>query len=175
MFIYVRAKDAMKGRKPKPTALKLLHGTRKSRINNREPRPKGAIGAPPDWLDDVSKEYWLATVASMGKSWTAAERGPFEMLCKSYSRWNQMEKELEAKGTTYYPFGVQEFIIGGVTKLVGETRSRPQVAIMRLYYKQYCQLCAEFGITPSARTRIIGPGTFIGEDNIQSEDFGDGL
>lgn len=165
----------MRGRKPKPTALKILHGTQKCRINWREPKPVGPIGEPPDWLDDISKDYWRSIVAAMGKTFTAADRGAFEMLCKSYSRWKQMEKELEAKGTTYCPFGVREFIIGGVTKLVGETRPRPQVAIMRLYYKQYCQLCVEFGITPSARTRIIGPGAFVGEDNIQSEDLGDDL
>lgn len=156
----------MKGRKPKPTALKLLHGSQKCRINPREPKPVGAIGAPPDWLDDVSKEYWLATVAALGKAWTAAERGPFEMLCKSYSRWRQMECELEAKGSTYYPKGVKEIVIGGTTKLVGEARKRPQVAIANMYYSQYCRMCAEFGITPSARTRIEGPVGFVGEEPI---------
>ena len=45
--------------------------------------------------------------------------------------------------------------------------------IMKMYYRQYCQLCAEFGITPSARTRIIGPGAFVGEESIPDEQFGD--
>jgi len=165
----------MRGRKPKPTALKLLHGAQRCRINWREPKPVGPIGEPPDWLDDVSKDYWRSIVAAMGKTFTAADRGAFEMLCKSYSRWRQLEKELETKGAAYYPSGVHEIIVGGVSRLVGEARPRPQVAIMRMYYRQYCQLCAEFGITPSARTRIIGPGTFVGEDNIQSENFGDDL
>jgi len=156
----------MKGRKPKTTAFKLLHGTRKSRINPREPKPLGVIGEPPDWLDDVSKDYWRSTVASMGLAWTAVERGPFEMLCKSYSRWRQMESELENKGATYYPKGVKEIVISGTTKLVGEARKRPQVAIANMYYAQYCRMCAEFGITATARTRIIGPEGFIGEEPI---------
>ena len=154
----------MKGRKPKTLAYKLLHGTQKCRINKREPKPVGAIGEPPEWLDDVSKEYWRETVAAMGKSWTAADRGPFEMLCKSYSRWRQMEKELETKGTTYYPNGVREITVGEKTVFVGEARKRPQVAIANMYYAQYCRMCAEFGITPTARTRIEGPTGFMGED-----------
>ncbi|MDD2772997.1 MAG: phage terminase small subunit P27 family [Elusimicrobiales bacterium] len=156
----------MKGRKPKTRVYKLFHGTRKSRINPREPVPVGAIGEPPDWLDDVSKAYWREVTKTMGRSWTAADRGPLEVLCKSYSRWRQTESELEVKGTTYYPKGVKEIVIGSTTKLVGETRKRPQVAIENMYYSQYCRLCAEFGITPTARTRIIGPKGFIGEDPI---------
>ena len=156
----------MKGAKPKTRVYKVLHGTRKSRINPREPRPFGTLGEPPDWLDEVSKEYWRATAASMGASWTAAERGPFEMLCKSYSRWRQMETELENKGATYYPNGVREMIIGSAKKMVGEARKRPQVAIANMYYAQYCRMCAEFGITPTARTRIEGPVGFVGEEPI---------
>jgi P27 family predicted phage terminase small subunit len=148
----------MKGRKPKPTVLKRLHGTQKCRLNPLEPNPVGDIGPAPDWLDDISKVYWCEVTGTMGRAWTAADRGPLEVLCKSYSRWRQMETELETKGLTYYPNGVREIVIGGATKLVGEARKRPQVAIVNMYYAQYCRLCAEFGITPSARTRIISGG-----------------
>jgi len=145
----------MKGRKPKPTALKRLHGAQKCRINQHEPKPNGGIGTPPDWLDEISKEYWRSITSTMGRSLTAADRGPLEVLCKSYSRWRQLENELEAKGMTYYPNGVREIVIGGTTKLVGESRKRPQASLANEYYGQYCSLCAEFGLTPSARTRII--------------------
>ena len=42
---------AMRGRKPKPTALKLLDGTRADRINHDEPAMPPASIEPPDWLD----------------------------------------------------------------------------------------------------------------------------
>jgi len=100
----------------------------------------------------------------MGRAWSAADRGPLEVLCKSYSRWRQVEDELDTKGLTYYPNGVREIVIGGTTKLVGEARKRPQVAIVNMYYAQYCRLCAEFGITPSARTRIVTGASEAGDD-----------
>ena len=44
----------MRGRKPKPTALKLLDGTRADRINHDEPAMPPASIEPPDWLDETA-------------------------------------------------------------------------------------------------------------------------
>jgi P27 family predicted phage terminase small subunit len=99
-------------------------------------------------------------MAALGKILTAADRGSLEMLCKSYSRWLQLENELEAKGMTYYPNGVREIVVGGTTKLVGEARRRPQAALANEYYRQYCSLSAEFGLTPTARARV-STGTML--------------
>ena len=49
---------AMRGRKPKPTALKLLDGTRADRINHDEPAMPPASIEPPDWLDETARAYW---------------------------------------------------------------------------------------------------------------------
>lgn len=156
----------MRGQKPKITELKKLHGTRKSRINTREPKPAGSIGEPPDWLDEVAKDYWHKVIAEAGGWITGADYGALVILCKSYSRWQEMEAELEAKGAVYYPNGVREIVVGGVTKLVGEARKRPQALLANDYYNQYRSLCAEFGLTPATRTRIM-------TDNSDSSIFDD--
>ena len=49
---------AMRGRKPKPTALKLLDGTRADRINHDEPAMSPASIEPPDWLDETARAHW---------------------------------------------------------------------------------------------------------------------
>src|SRR5271166_1302113 len=49
---------AMRGRKPKPTALKLLDGTRADRINHDEPATPPASIEPPDWLDETARAHW---------------------------------------------------------------------------------------------------------------------
>ena len=55
----VKYKDhAMRGRKPKPTSLKLLDGTRADRINHDEPAMPPASTEPPDWLDETARAHW---------------------------------------------------------------------------------------------------------------------
>ena len=48
----------MRGRKPRPTALKILDGTRADRINHDEPAMPPASIEPPDWLDETARAHW---------------------------------------------------------------------------------------------------------------------
>ncbi len=48
----------MRGRKLKPTALKLLDGTWADRINHDEPAMPPASIEPPDWLDETARAHW---------------------------------------------------------------------------------------------------------------------
>lgn len=81
----------MRGRKPKPTALKLLEGTRADRINRDEPTlPKGDI-EPPDWLDDLDGygiDHWneLAPMLSKAGLLTEGDRPALALLCRAYAR-----------------------------------------------------------------------------------------
>ena len=44
----------MAGRKPLPTAVKMLRGTlQKCRTNPREPQPKGDLVEPPEYMADA--------------------------------------------------------------------------------------------------------------------------
>ena len=50
---------ALKGRKPKPTAIKILEGNpRKRKLNTKEPRPKKIAPKCPVWLDVEAKREW---------------------------------------------------------------------------------------------------------------------
>jgi P27 family predicted phage terminase small subunit len=50
----------MRGRKPKPTALALLHGetNKGKKINRSEPLPPGDLDEPPEWLTEEQKAGW---------------------------------------------------------------------------------------------------------------------
>src|SRR6185312_2686519 len=51
----------MRGRKPKPSALKLLAGNPGKRaLNKREPRPRREIPSPPAHLSDGARTAWGA-------------------------------------------------------------------------------------------------------------------
>lgn len=49
----------MRGRKPTPTALKVITGNPGKRPLNRfEPKPEGDLAEPPDWMTDNQKAIW---------------------------------------------------------------------------------------------------------------------
>ncbi len=46
------------GPSPKPSALKVLHGSRQSTVNKNEPQPKKAGLDPPKWLGREGRVVW---------------------------------------------------------------------------------------------------------------------
>jgi phage terminase small subunit len=79
----------MRGRTPKPTALKLLDGTRSDRINRNEPAiPPGSI-EPPDWLNEIARGHWteLAPVLQSAGLLTVGDRQTLALLCEAFSRF----------------------------------------------------------------------------------------
>ena len=50
---------AQRGRKPKPTALKMLEGNPGGRpLNTKEPKPEKKAPRCPSWLEDEAKKEW---------------------------------------------------------------------------------------------------------------------
>ena len=86
---------SMVGRKPKPTALKIIQGNPGRRSLNRdEPKP-GPLGKPPSlvkaravalakWLELVSKECWGPVI-------TLADADALEAYCLLYDRMSEAE------------------------------------------------------------------------------------
>ena len=49
----------MRGRKPTPTALKVLHGNPgKRKLPVNEPSPREGTADPPEWLEPEAQETW---------------------------------------------------------------------------------------------------------------------
>jgi phage terminase small subunit len=89
----------MRGRPPKPTALKLLEGTRADRINRNEPAmPPGSI-EPPDWLDETARGHWteLAPILQSAGLLTVGDRQTFALLCESFSRFRSNPENDKAR------------------------------------------------------------------------------
>ena len=109
---------AVRGRKPKPTALKVLEGNPGHRpLNKKEPMPKGKLPRCPEWLEDDAKKEWK---------------------------------------------GAEEFIAqhGDMVRTPnGYLQQVPQVSIAQTNLKIMMKFCEQFGLTPSARSRMIGEDT----------------
>ena len=78
-----------RGRKPKPTALKLLEGSRDDRINHAEPKYTPGSDVAPEWLGGLALEHWqeLAPLLVGGRVLSAGDRTLLAMLCCEYQRW----------------------------------------------------------------------------------------
>lgn len=54
-----------RGPEPKPTALRVLHGDRKDRINDAEPVAPEVEVRPPEELSDEAREIWTRLAPSL--------------------------------------------------------------------------------------------------------------
>ena len=135
---------ATRGRKPKPTALKVLEGNPGKRpLNTDEPKPKKKAPKCPSWLEPEAKKEWrrmVKTLETIGVL-TQVDAAAFAGYCQAYARWKEAEEFLSKHGTIFKtPSGYIQQV--------------PQVSIAQTYLKIMKDFCSEFGLTPSSRTRI---------------------
>ena len=135
---------ATRGRKPKPTALKILEGNPGKRpLNDKEPQPEKKAPRCPSWLEQEAKNEWRRmskTLEAMGLL-TLVDKAAFAGYCQAYARWKEAEEFLSKHGTIFKtPSGYIQQV--------------PQVSIAQTYLKVMKDFCSEFGLTPAARTRI---------------------
>jgi P27 family predicted phage terminase small subunit len=138
----------MDGRKPKPTKLKILEGTRKDRINKNEPKPDSAIIPCPEYLreDEIAYEEWNRIVPELYKLGllTNIDRTVLELYCSQYSMYRKALREVEEKGIT-------------TTNIRNGDKAHPATQIVRESAKLIKAFAVEFGLTPSSRGRIQLP------------------
>ncbi len=151
---------ATRGRKPKPTALKLLEGNPGKRpLNVKEPKPEKKAPRCPSWLELEAKKEWKRmskTLETMGVL-TQVDGAAFAGYCQAYARWKEAEEFLTKHGTIFKtPSGYIQQV--------------PQVSIAQTYLKVMKDFCSEFGLTPAARTRIQIDGD-AGETGDPMEDI----
>lgn len=140
--------------KPKPTHLKLIMGNPGKRpINTREPKPKIGIPALPDHLSAAAKVEWRRISKQLAEIGLLSEidRAALAAYCQSWGRWVDAEHELAKHGTL-------------VKSPNGYPMPSPYLSIANKAMRQMHSLLAEFGMTPSARTRLQGSGPARDED-----------
>jgi P27 family predicted phage terminase small subunit len=139
------------GRKPKPTHLKLITGNlRPSRVNPREPRLEPMLPAPPAELIPEARAEWdrLAKRLLAAGLLTAVDGAVFACYCQSFGRWQQAEQAL-AQMAKDDPGS--DLVTTGKG---GNSIQNPLVGIARRAAADCVRYAAEFGMTPSARSRV---------------------
>src|SRR6476646_11221304 len=94
-----------RGRKPKPTTLKILQGNVGKRKLNRE-EPDFGAGAPekPGFFDEDASAEWdrLASILTAARVITKGEMGVLVVACDAYSQLRQCERFLREKKSISY-------------------------------------------------------------------------
>jgi len=159
MFKYRREVTPMseRGRKPIPTAIKVLEGNPgKRQLNINEPKPTKKAPRCPSWLEDEAKKEWKRLAKQMEQLGilTEVDMASFAGYCQSYARWKEAEEFITKHGTI-------------VKTPSGYWQQVPQVSIAQTYLKIMNKFCEQFGLTPSSRSRIVANE----DDNIGSDEM----
>lgn len=139
------------GRKPKPTALRLVTGNPGKRaLNKREPKIDLARPLPPPFLNDDAKVEWgrVIEVLYTAGLMTRLDAAALAAYCQAYGRWAQAERAiLRAQEKGELNGLLMKTMNGNVIQhtLVGTANKAMQDMV---------RYAVEFGMTPSARSRV---------------------
>jgi phage terminase small subunit len=138
-----------RGKKPKPTNLKLLEGNPGKRpLNEREPKPKRIMPVCPGWIkkDAEMLAEWelIGPILFRLGILTEADGPAFAALCFNYCQFERYARKARA---------------GGNRAIDGSPGKGPSFQeLARKYYEDLRKGWAMFGMTPSDRTALVVPG-----------------
>ncbi len=147
----------MKGQKPKPTNLKVIHGTAQPcRMNPREPKPeKLASPKPPRTLSTEARKHWRRITRDLESCGvlTNMDQDALSVYCELYAQWVEAGDMVRKKG----------MVIADPRYADRKTEKGKAmvVPVLSPYFRaslklsdQMKQMLVEFGMTPSSRTRV---------------------
>lgn len=134
----------MAGRRPTPTALKLIQGNPGKRaLNKAEPKPQIKAPTCPGHLSKEAKAEWrriMPILINLGIM-TKIDRAALAAYCQSYGRWVEAEKKADEKGPV-------------IKSPTGDIRTNPYLVVANRAMDNMRKFLVEFGMTPSSRSRI---------------------
>jgi P27 family predicted phage terminase small subunit len=131
-----------RGPAAKPTALRVLHGDRADRINDREPVPPVGAIVCPQWASDGAREIWarLAPDLEKRKVLTTWDVDAFLILCEALARY---------RNATALVNGSALLVQGGSGLM-----KNPALQVQAEAERTFLTYAARFGLTPSDRQSI---------------------
>jgi P27 family predicted phage terminase small subunit len=137
----------MRGRKPKPTRLKVLTGNPGKRpLNHNEPRPEPAVPECPPELGDSARREWDRLVGELTslRVLTNLDRAALAAFCGAYALWAEATEAIQRFGAM-------------VKSPSGYPIQSPYVSIANRQAEIMMRIAGEFGFTPASRSRIATP------------------
>ena len=136
------------GRKPKPSAQKLLAGNPGKRAINKDEPDFGEVTDIdcPEWITGFGRDLWLTLAPQLCKQriLQGTDIQNLEIYCNAYDQFRMAQEEIKRHGVTV--LGAQ----GGTVKNPAATALKEAVSMMATYGGM-------LGLDPSSRQRLIGP------------------
>jgi P27 family predicted phage terminase small subunit len=137
----------MRGRRPKPTRLKVLTGNPGKRpLNETEPRPEPAVPECPPELGEVARREWDRLARELGplRITTNLDRGALAAYCGAYALWAEAMEAIQKYGSM-------------IKSPSGFPVQSPYLAVANRQTEIMMRVASEFGFTPASRSRISTP------------------
>ena len=171
---------ALRGQKPKPTALKKLEGNRsKKALPKNEPKPDLGVAPPeaPEWLSEVgraewerlSRQLWLNGLlgredvqafaaycdhfsnAMRYRSILEEQRREEARVARAQERWEHFGR----RGTRPEPATLGQASM--ICTSTGTLQQNPVIGMLNVSTREMMKIATEFGLTPSSRARVNVP------------------
>lgn len=133
----------MTGRKPIPTALKVVRGNPGGRpLPENEPTPVGDAEMP-EWLSPAAAKHWPIVAKQLKDAGvlTSMDGSALALYCEAFSRYLHATQQISKFGPV-------------VKAPSGFPVQSPFLAIANKAHEQMTKLLVEFGMTPSSRTKV---------------------
>ena len=134
----------MRGRRPKPTRLKVLTGNPGKRpLNDAEPRPQVTIPDCPEELGETARREWNRLVGELAtlNLLTNFDRAALAAYCGAYALWAQATEAVQKYGVM-------------IKSPSGYPVQSPYVSVANRQAEIMMRIASEFGFTPASRSRI---------------------
>jgi len=134
----------MRGRKPVPTAVKMITGNPGKRpLNKREPKPVTSQPSCPAHLSKKAKSEWKRIAGPMHRLGIISEldRAVLAAYCQNYGRWVEAEKRLQETPLL-------------LKTPAGFVQPSPWLGIANKSQELMHKHGVELGLTPSSRSRV---------------------
>jgi P27 family predicted phage terminase small subunit len=142
----------MRGRKPKPTHLRVVGGNAGRRpLNQHEPSPNRGLPTAPRELTEDARLEWRRVSRRLHEIGllTVIDRAALAAYCQVYGRWIAAERALAAMAE-------RDPVTQGllIKTSNGNAIQNPLVGIANKAMADMVRYATEFGLTPSARSRV---------------------
>jgi P27 family predicted phage terminase small subunit len=134
-----------RGPAPEPTAMKLIKGNPgKRKLNTQEPQPIITLPHCPAYLEVDARTEWdrLAPILVRMKVLTEADYIALASLCQTFSTMMKAQEQLTKSGILFKTPS-------------GYVQQSPLIGIVNSCTEKIVTLCREFGLAPSARSRML--------------------
>lgn len=134
------------GRKPKPTALKMVQGNAGKRaLPKSEPAAEALreVPEPPYWMAEIAAVVWrnVAPWLTETKIMAATDLHNLEAFCVAYQRWREAQDNIDKNGLV-------------VTGAQGGPMKNPACTVANESLRQVATFGAALGLDPSSRARL---------------------